>query len=257
MMTATATWQASYHGYRLSTTMGGTIDWWRTTTWFDGRSLSVAAGQGNPFDDPMVPIAPDGSTTYYAQSSLGTQESVGGLTPPPSTYPILNIPSDPLVAAVQVTVQTQREWSVSGRTAFYDVIGRNIPYVEPLPAIDRTGQIVLRQEHPGGGFPGQALTAVRDMLKTGKPMLLRTVCPERVETLAFVATEWTEVHFGDPNAHGPSRMVDITWRAVEPLFGDDVQVAANLWFQVPGKYGTWAQLEATGLTWDQLAWGAA
>lgn len=253
-MAITATWNSVYHGFHLSTDLAGTIAWWRNTNWADGRSLSVSVGTGNPIDDTMVPLAAGASSIYYAQSNSGGTNSLAAL-PPEHAAPVLSMPSDPTFQAHEVTVQTQREWTVTGRTAIYEVLGRSVPWVEPIPPIERRGQLVLRMEHPGGGFPGMVLDGVRDMLKTGKPLLLRTVCPERVESISFVATSVTEVHLGQPNAHGPGRLVDISWQAVEPLYGEDIEVVKRLWFMVPVEFPSWAAVEASGLTWDQLVYG--
>jgi hypothetical protein len=254
-MTITATWNTVYIGPSVTTTLPGAIQWWRVTNWPDGRVLSVSAGAGNPLLDTQYPLSPGGATTYYAQSDSGASESSAVFTAPVIDHPILGVPSDPTQQAQPVVVLTQREWTVTGRTAIYEVLGRTVPWVEPIPPIERRGQLVLRMEHPGGGFPGTALDRVRDMLKTGKPLQLRTVCPERVETISFVMTSVTEVHVGQPNAHGPDRLVDISWQAVEPLYGEDIAVAKRLWFQVPIEFGTWADVEASGLSWDELAWG--
>ena len=253
-MAITAEWSATYYGYELTSALAGAVSWWKVTNWPDGRVLSIAAGTGNPLRDTMVPTSPGAVTTYYAQAASGAEQIT--LTPPAFAEPLLNVPSDISQHGSPVVVQTQREYTVTGRTAVYEVLDRDVPWVEPMAPIDRRGQLVLRMEHPGGAFPGNRLRYVREMLRTGQPMLLRTTCNERVETLSFIAESWTEVHVGQPNSHGPDRLIDISWRAVEPLWGEEARPAGVLWFAVPVRYGTWDQVKATGKTWEELAWGA-
>jgi hypothetical protein len=252
-MTITATWNPTSYTYTLTTALTGTVSWWRTVVWPDGRTLGLSLGTGNPVTDTTVPLN-GGLVTWYANN--GTTQEQLSLTPPSPAGPILSVPSDPGLPAAMVTVLTQREWTVRGRAYLYEVLDRNTPWVEPMPPIERTGELVLRLEHPDHqAFPGTVLARVRNMLRTGKPMLLRTVCHTRVETISFIPLDWTETHLGEPNVHGPDRTATITWQAVEPLYGDDIKVAGRLWWQVPVEFGTWDQLRATGLTWDELAAG--
>lgn len=248
----TAEWLPTVYGYKLTTDQVGPR-WYRGDVWPDGRTQNTDLGTGNPVTDLMVPL--DGATvTYTAVTTVGEEDIQ--VTPPEAVKPVLGLPNRPDIPAAQVTVQTAREFEVQGRSYVYEVLDRNVPLVEPEPPIDRQGEMVLRMEHPvGATYPGKVLRDVRAMLRTGEPFHLRSTCHERVDSVSAVAVSFTETAFGDNNEHGPSRLITIQWRAVEPLWGDNLVIAARIWATVPIEFATWADVPAQVATWDELAYG--
>jgi len=141
----------------------------------------------------------------------------------------------------------------------YDVLGRTLPWVEPMPPIERTIEQTFRIEHPGGAFPGVSLRRFRALMGTGAPVLLRSTCNERVETLTFLPMpSWVEDPPGNDDRHGPDRVITMTCRVVDPLMADEgIEVTARLWLHVPIEFETWDDVAANVATWDELVHGPA
>ena len=253
-MTVAAEWLPGPRGYRVTqSTPTGEVTWYRSVTWDDGRASNVLLGGGATRTDLTVPL--DGGTVTYTAADDAGVEVTPGMVPPQPATPVLGLPHDPYTTAVEVVVETMREQITQGRTVFYDILDRNEPYMEPLPPVDRSGVMVLRLEHPGGGFPGPTLAALRRIQRTGQPLMLRTTCNERVEDLSFAWMEWTETAFGFGNEHGPDRKASITWRAVDPLWGEEVVLVGRVWAQVPVEFPTWGDVVAGVPTWGDLVGG--
>lgn len=249
-MAVSVVWDQVGWGYRCSTTLPGVPVWTRVLVWPDGRTRTDVIGRGPVVWDGTVPL--DGpEVTYYATVG-GVEESVT-VRPPVTEFPIVSVPSDGSYPAVGVVILSQREYEITGRPMVYDVLDRDLPWIEPEPPIEFTGSMVLRFTHPGGVFPGAALAGVRKLLRTGLPLMVRVPCTGRVETLSFVVESAREQHIGSGNEHGPDRDIAIDWRAVEPLWGDTAVVAKRIWRVVPTDIGTWN--DAKQMSWDTLAFG--
>lgn len=251
-MTATATWDPVGATWTLTTTLPGTATWHRTTLGAAGEYTYRRIGTGSTLIDPAAPV--DGSQISWTAAN-GYDDQTVTVHPDPGPGPVLSVPAMPALPAATVTVLTLRAYEVTGRPYFYDVLGRSTAWLEPQPPIERTGELVLDLPHTGAAFPGDTLRQVRDILRTGQPVLLRSTCQQRVETVGFAVLSFTETHPGQGNSHGPDRRITIRWRAVEPLWGDEGATVARLWMEVPQEFPTWDDVKASGLTWDELAYG--
>jgi len=250
----TATWDDRTKSYTLSTTMPGTVTWWRTSNYPDGRYTFDPLGTGNPILDIMVPLETGVQVTWTA--SIGTEDESLTVVPPVQPLPVLSALVDPpLPTAVGVVVVSQREYEVVGRSVLYEVLDRTVPYIDYQPPSDISGELVFRFDHPGGPFPGPALAAFRDLIRSGMPLMLRTLCNGRVSTISFAPTGMEESHIGSGNHHGPDRDATLKYRLIEPLWGDRLRIAGRLWFEVPMEFATWADVPASVATWDALVAG--
>lgn len=249
-MIAAATWLPTAYGYSLEATGAvGEVTWYRSSHWPDGRSSSRKLGTGASTIDLTVPL--DGATvSYTAVDSAGTASVT--VTPAVPTKPVLGLVAGGELPAVEVVVESLHEQEVTARGVFHDVLDRNEPYYEPMRPIDKHGEMSLLLAHPPGGFPGASLSRLRALLRTGQPLMLRTLCNDKVEDLAFAALRWTEGHTG--TRHGPDRRTAVSWRAVSPVWGDEIAVAGRVWAMVPPEFPTWADAAANG-TWLDMVEG--
>lgn len=238
------------HNLILTSTLVGEVSWWRGTVHPDGATSTVRLpGTGNPYTDTTAPL--QGVVTYTATTDTGSETSADFILTPPAA-PILSDPSDPAGPWAMCTIEQQREHVWRGATVVYPVIDRLVPLVNPIVPNERTGTMTLLAPYPGGPWPGDPLAPIRELLYTGRVLLIRTLCRTRADTLSFIVTGWTE----EPVAPvaGADRRVIIDYRVADPR-GEQIQPVGTLWNDVPVKWGNWGFVASETSDWAEVAYG--
>jgi hypothetical protein len=86
---------------------------------------------------------------------------------------------------VQVTVESQDPADWTARSVYYDVLDRADSVVAMQPARMRHGSLTLLTQTI------DQRTALRELLRGGAPVLLRTTQPARVDDLMLLPVDWT------------------------------------------------------------------
>lgn len=224
-LAVTVTPVPSLAGYRLTASGAvGTIDWWRD----EGGAADVFLGNGASVLDRSVPL--NIPVTYYA-----TDDSTLAVAPPvtmAADYPILA--STTRSAAMRVTVISFRPYSGEGRSVWHPILGRNDPYVTIHPALYPAGDLVLRCE------TNTDRTNVIALLSHGDPLLLRTTCPPRLDTMTFLMIRWSDPFPDDTRREGPTHL-RVQYQRVT-----DVPPAWE-----PSPDWTYGALQSSGRTYQQ------
>jgi hypothetical protein len=152
--------------------------------------------------DRTIPL--DEPVTYYATDDL-TLKTAPPLTVPSGGLPVLS--STMNSTAYAVTVVSYRPYQGQGASVWHPVIGRSDPLVSIFPALYPAGELVLRVPD------NDTRTNLILMLTPGDPLLLRSTCHDRLDTLTFLMTSWEDPYVS-PDAQGGPAYLRIRYQRV-------------------------------------------
>lgn len=181
---------ASAWAVRLTATGAtGTVDWYRS----EGGS-DTALGSGATVVDRGCRL--NTPITYWATDDIDL------VVAPPVTVaaerPVLS--STVHGTAREVTVIRFRPYSGEGRSVWHDVIGRTDPPVSIFPAVYPSLELVLRIHDD------QERAALIRMLQPGDPLMLRSVCPPRLDDMTVLMRTWSDPFPDDSLREGPGEL---------------------------------------------------
>jgi hypothetical protein len=189
-LTITTTPVPSMWAVRLTATGNtGTVSWYRDTA----TTSDIYLGDGLSLLDRTVPL--DEPVTYYATDDL-TLKTAAPLTMASGGLPVLS--STMNSTAYAVTVVSYRPYQGQGVSVWHPVIGRSDPLVSIFPALYPAGDLVIRCQH------NTERTNLILMLQPGDPLLLRSTCHDRLDTLTFLMTSWEDPYVSSDAQGGPS-----------------------------------------------------
>ena len=175
-------------GFRLTATgYTGVVSWYRVA---GGTDLHLGDGptvldRGCPLNEPV---------TYFATDDLALE--VADPVEMPADLPVLAQTMNS--AARPVHVQSYRPYRGEGRSVWHPVIGRSDPFVSIFPATYPQGELVLR------AADNTERTELIRLMQPGDPLLIRTTCPERLDTFTFLMLGWEDPYTSDEAQGGPS-----------------------------------------------------
>ena len=189
-----------YYGVRLeATSTVGTVKFYRSRAGVD-TYLGSAAGEPAVWVDyePELNVEWD----YIAVDDADTDVVVG--IEVPSTAPVLASTTSPL--ARQVAVISFRPYTSEARSVAHAVLGRVDPLITIHPMLYPSGLLRLY------AHDNTARQQLLDLLYTGEPLHLRTVCDTRLDSLYFLAVYWSDPFTSDTQRQGPA-YIDIEFQA--------------------------------------------
>ena len=122
--------------------------------------------------------------------------------------PVLSSTRSPM--ALPVTVVDSRPYEGQGRSVWHPVLGRSDPFVTIHAATYPAG--LLRLHAPTHTVRANIL----ELLQGGEPLLLRSTCPERVDTMTFLMTAWRDPFASDRAKGGPA-YIEVDFQRVTEL----------------------------------------
>jgi len=189
-LTITTTPVPSMWAVRLNATGNtGTVSWYRDTA----TTSDLYLGDGPTVLDRTVPL--DEPVTYYATDDL-TLATAPLFTLPSGGLPVLS--STMNSTAYAVTVVSYRPYQGQGASVWHPVIGRSDPLVSIFPALYPSGELVLRVPD------NDTRTNLILMLQPGDPLLLRSTCHDRLDTMTILMTSWEDPYVSDQAQGGPA-----------------------------------------------------
>ncbi len=239
-MQATAVVDPTLWAVRLEATGAtGTVHWTRRTS--GGTDTAVGDGSlvwdyGADLNRPYTYIAADDNGTAVTQ-----QITIA------ASIPVLSSTTSPI--AYPVTVVEYRPLRGQGMTRWHPVLGRSDPFVTIHPALYPSGRLrVLAPTHV-------VRIQLLQLLAGGEPLLLRTTCPERVDTMTFVVTSWEDPFLSQGARSGPAT-IDIEFQRITDVPGIAPPVPDRTWQTVLDDHTTWQDVLDTYPTWRAVLDGA-
>lgn len=174
-----------------------------TVSWYRSEGADVHVGDGPVIEDRTAPL--NQPLTYYATDDLTTVLLANPVTIH-APNPVLS--STMSNAAKAVTVVSSRPYQGQGRSVWHPVIGRSDPFVSVFPALYPSGVLVLRCP-----TNDDRVALVRDLLQPGHPLLLRSTCRDRVDTMTFLMISWSDPFPVDTMREGPTHL-EISYQRV-------------------------------------------
>ena len=197
MMQLTATVDQDLWAVKLvATGATGTVEWFRRS-----GGVNTPIGSGTVLWDYTADL---NRTFEYVAADDVDSDTVGPVRID-ADAPVLSSSMSAIARAVQVV--DYRPLSGQGRTRWHPVLGRPDPIVTVHRALYPSGLLRLSVPTPA---ERQALI---DLLRLGEPLLLRSTCPERVDTMTFVMQNWQDPFAGRGRKHGPAYL-DIDFQQV-------------------------------------------
>ena len=97
-----------------------------------------------------------------------------------------------------VHVESYRPYRGEGRSVWHPVIGRSDPFVSIFPATYPQGELVIR------AADNTERTELIRLMQPGDPLLIRSTCPDRLDTFTFLMLGWEDPYTRDDAQGGPS-----------------------------------------------------
>lgn len=181
----------SVWGARLTATgYTGVVSWYRAAGGTD-----VHLGDGADVVDRAPPL--NEPVTYFA-----TDDAALVVADPVTIGADLPVLSSTMFSTARgVRVISYRPYQGEGQSVWHPVPGRSDPMVSIFPATYPQGELVLR------AADNAERTALIQLLQPGDPLLIRTTCHDRLDTMTFLMLRWTDPYAGDDAQSGP---VDLT-----------------------------------------------
>jgi hypothetical protein len=255
MLAITPTVDATTRAVRLTIT-GGTPDYVVTAEPGGGRApYTVRSTFAGMPGDGSARIAVDGGvplnvpTTYRATDRDGRQAWSSSVLVPSSSS-VLSDALDPS-RVLDVAVVSQPPNSYAARSVWWDVLGGVAPFASLAPMRLRAGDLVLYTATPATRY------ALRTLLLTGNPLVLRTACPDAVDDVTMLVSEGVEsLALDDAPAGG--RLWTLTYQALSAeQLGPYVLDPARTYAQLPLEHDTYAATLAAFATYAALRTGTA
>lgn len=205
-----------------ATSYTGQVDWFRVA----GRDVPL--GSGPVIEDRAAPL--NQPVTYYATDDVSTVSSSPVTIN--ATGPVLS--STMSNVAMLVTVVSFRPYAGEGRSVWHPVIGRSDPFVSVFPAMYPGGDLVIR-----AGTNDERVNLIQSLLQPGHPLLLRSTCLDRLDTMVFLMTSWSDPFAVDTMREGAThltlsfqRVTEVTPAYVPPARSYQNMLDENSTYQV-------------------------
>lgn len=236
-MDITATVDASSFAVRLAATGStGTVSWVRR---YQGTDTAIGTGTSQLDLPPLnVPVE------YAATDDLET-DVVGPVTVT-ADGPILSTEGGLL--AVPVTVLSYRPVDYINPSRVWPILGRGDPVVTVHPTLYPSGVLRLYAERYDD------MAAMLALLPTGRPLLLRSTCEERVPTFTFNYQRATAGYMNDRAVDVPA-YIDYEFQQVEVSPGIAGPPPTRTWQTVLDGHATWQTVLDGHATWLEVLEG--
>ena len=188
-LTVTVTPVPAMWGYRLTATgYSGVVSWYRAA-----GATDLHLGDGPTVLDRGVRL--NEPVTYFATDDV---DLVVAASPVEMAADLPVLAQTMNSAAKPVHVDSYRPYSGEGRSVWHPVIGRSDPFVSIFPATYPQGELVLR------AADNAERTELIRMMQPGDPLLIRSTCPDRLDTMTFLMLGWNDPYARDEAQGGPS-----------------------------------------------------
>lgn len=215
-MIVTAAPQAPNMLLQISSPPASITGWRVVATWPEGNYVvrgtpALQAGGYYNLVDYQVPLSDPSHgvtrlVTYNVTAFTASGSATAGVTGAAVVYPNARLDdSERTGVGMDVVVADQSPQSWQPRTVFYDVLDRDDPVVAMQTARLRAGQLRLLTATQG------ERVQLRDLVRGGAPLLLRTTNPDRAEDTMFVALDVTSEDRTELDAR---RLWTISYQAV-------------------------------------------
>lgn len=146
--------------------------------------------------------------------------------------------------ALQVTVESDDEWEWRAPGTAHQIIGSEWPVVTFNTRTEHRGDLLIIT-------PYSEQQAVRDLLVTGSPLLLRTPPACSVDDMWFWPETATRQKIGTPRTFTGLRWT-LNYQRVQAPGGQVPRPFANSWDGVVASHTDWADVVGVYSTWDAL-----
>jgi hypothetical protein len=239
-MEITATVEPSLWAVRLHATGAtGAVEWTRRSpggvdtivgTW------DLVWDYGPELNRPYTYIATDDTSAEVSQTVTVTADR-----------PVLASTTSPI--AYPVTVVEYRPLRGEGVTRWHPVLGRSDPFVTIHPALYPSGLLrLLAPDHT-------TRIQLWQLLEGGEPLLLRTTCADRVDSMTFVATSWEDPFLGAAARSGPAT-IDIDFQRITEVPGIAPPIPDRTWQTILDGHTTWQDVLGSYKDWRAVLDGA-
>ena len=238
-MDITATVDESSYAVRLAaTSTSGTVQWWRR---YAGQDHPVGTGISQ-FDYPPLNVPVE----YVATDDVETKVA------PPVTVtadgPVLSV--EGRLLAAPVTVLSYRPTDYNNPSRVWPVLGRGDPIVTVHPTLYPSGVLRLY------AADYTAMINLLAMLPTGRPLLLRSTCEERVPSFTFNYQRATSGYMNDQSVDVPAYF-DFEFQQVQASPGIAPPPPDRTYQTVADTYTDYTAVQAGYGNYLQLLEGAA
>lgn len=187
------------------------------------------------------------ATAYQLRDAAGAHLDLAPVTVP-ATRPILSDATDPTRYQL-VTVASQPPNEYAAGSVWWTVLGATDPYVSVAPMRRRNGTLVLytatRSERAG---------LLGSLLASGRPLLLRAVCPDAVDDVLFVVTAARDRLTSDLAPSG-ARFLELDYQVISPELGPVTAVPGRTYADLLVEAVTYADLLALYATYADALTG--
>jgi hypothetical protein len=186
MMDISVTVVGALYGVRLEATgTTGQVDWWQDTG-PENRHVGTGAtvlDRDAALNRPLTYFATDDTATVVADPITVD-----------AAMPVLA--STTTQEAVPVEVLRWRPYRFEGQSLWHPVLGSSAPFVTILPALypSATLELLLRD--------ATQRARLIDLMRRGDPLLLRTIDPDRLDTMTVVVTGGEDPFLSDTRRDG-------------------------------------------------------
>lgn len=238
-MIIAATVDAALYAVKLTATgYTGTVEWFRRTA-----SANTPIGTGPVLWDYTAEL--NRAHEYVATDDTDTE--VAGPVTIAADSPVLSSTTSQI--AKRVTVVDYRPVEMLGRSVWHPVLGRRDPFVTIHPTLYPSGTLRL------WATTNNDRVAVKEMLDGGEPLLLRSTCPDRVDTFTFIVLRASDPFAGEGRKGGPAYL-EIEFQMVSEVQGIAPPAPDRTWQTVVDDHATWQEVLDTYPTWRAVLDGA-
>lgn len=203
---------------------------------------------------PASRIAVDGAiplgvaTQYVVTDSTGAQAS-SVLVTVNADQPLLSDATDP-TRILPVTVLDQLPLEAEARSVWWTVLGRSDPFVSVAPMLYPGGTLVLY------AVDREARAAIRALLVTGNPLLLRSPCRDDLDDVVLLVESATE-QLRVADWKGGPRTIELRYQAVSDQLGTYIGDPGRTYARVLDDGPTYDAIRTIFRTYADLLTGSA
>ena len=201
-MIITATVDAALYAVKLTATGAtGTVEWFRR---YAGANTPIGTGT------TLWDYTADLNRPYEYVATDDVSSEVAGPVTIAADGPVLASTTSPL--AKRVTVVDYRPLTMEGRSVWHPVLGRRDPFVTIHPTLYPSGTLRL------WAATNTDRVAITELMDGGEPLLLRSTCPDRVDTMTFIVLRGSDPFAGEGRKHGPAYL-ELEFQMVSEVAG--------------------------------------
>lgn len=237
-MQITVTVDANAYAVRLEATeYTGTVHWARR---YQGVDEPVG-------DGPVVyDYEPAFGVPYEYIATDDVEAQVSAPVQVDSDNPVLSVEGQ--LYAVPVVVLSYRPSSYVNASTVWPILGRNDPLVTVHPTLYPSGKMRLHAARYSN------MVDLLALLPSGRPLTLRSTCPERVPSMTF-AYERAEVGYTGDRAVDVPAYVDLDYQQVEKSPGIAPPPYDRTWQTILDGHTTWQEVLDTNASWLRVLEG--